>query len=503
MKKTSKRFLSLILSLTLILFTLSAGSAAFSTADTTPRRISVSAKHDGLTKGFCWYTDASTPSQVKIYLDDQDVTKDVVLSEIQSEEWEGSYMHKVTVSGLEGGKTYTYQVGDGNNWSKPGKFVTDDGDDSFGFITISDVHYKAPKEDETPFRGGDFTLRAAVKTIPEAEFFVNCGDFTDDSTNDEWNDYHKAFDELHRALTLVPVTGNHDGFGSYHWFNNMFNLDTSESVQTLNGVNYSFDYGNAHIAVLNTNDLMAMSDAQLKWFRNDMNSTDKDWKIAFMHKSPYSLGKDAKWPDALYLQESFATVCSEVNVDLVMSGHDHQYLRTKPLKNNALAKEGQHGTVYVLAGTAGTKRYQVRPFLSPSFLPAFVPSEFIDALVIQREADYGSWQHEKLQTEVGGCFSTVNIDGGKLELKAYILADEKDADGQDIITQVDCMTIEKKTGQNKISYTGDNTTGLFQYILDLIPSIGNLAKYAFLDWLPKFLLIVPYIIYSSVELGIF
>ena len=61
-----------------------------------------------------------------------------------------------------------------------------------------------------------------------------------------------------------------------------------------------------------------------------MNGTDADWKIVCMHKSPYTLGKDGKWPDALYLQESLAKVLDKCGVDLVLSGHDHQYLRTKP-----------------------------------------------------------------------------------------------------------------------------------------------------------------------------
>ena len=84
----------------------------------------------------------------------------------------------------------------------------------------------------------------------------------------------------------MPIAGNHDGFARRDWFNNMFCLDTSESVQTNNGVNYSFDYGNAHFAVVNTNDLLSVSLSQLKWLKNDLNSTDKDWKIICMHKSP-------------------------------------------------------------------------------------------------------------------------------------------------------------------------------------------------------------------------
>ena len=259
--------------------------------------------------------------------------------------------------------------------------------------------------------------------VPDAEFVVNLGDMTDDSTNEEWDWYDQTIGTQLGNTTVVPTAGNHDGLGVEYWFNNMFALDTSESVQIKDGVNYSYDYGNAHIAVLNTNDLLAMSIPQMNWLKNDMNSTDKDWKIVFMHKSPYSLGKDAKWPDALYLQKSIASVFDACDVDIVMSGHDHMYLRTNAIENNSLADEGE-GTVYVLAGTAGAKRYEVRSFLADIFLD----TDFIGAMTVQKDGYGNYWDGEDWdQTDpanIGGVFSTIKIDGGELKFEAYVVNDE-------------------------------------------------------------------------------
>ncbi|MBR6361029.1 MAG: metallophosphoesterase, partial [Clostridia bacterium] len=262
-------------------------------------------------------------------------------------------------------------------------------------------------------------------------------------------------------------------------------------------VNYSFDYGNAHIAVLNTNDLFSVSLAQLKWLENDMNSTDKDWKIIAMHKSPYTLGKDGKWPDALYLQQSLTAVADRCGVDLILSGHDHQYLRTKPLKANKLSDDG---TTYVLLGTAGTKRYEVRKFLVNSF----INTEYIAALNIQK-GGYGNYWNGKdfestREENIGGCFNTVNIDGGKLTFNSYILSDEMtDENGERIITNTDSFTLTKETGKNKATFTGDNTTSEAEYYLGIIPSFAALAGYAFGIWLPKFLWIVPRILDSVIN----
>jgi hypothetical protein len=266
----------------------------------------------------------------------------------------------------------------------------------------------------------------------------------------------------------------------------MFALDTSESVQIKDGVNYSYDYGNAHFAVLNTNDLLSISQAQLKWLENDMNSTDKDWKIVFFHKAPYSLGKDAKWPDALYLQKSLTDVLDATNVDFAFYGHDHQYIRTKPLTDNKL---DENGTTYVLSGTAGGKRYEVRPFLKNHFLD----EDFIDRIVIQREGV--GFEKEEY---IGGCFEAVEINGDTLTLKTYIV---NDATGETIL--VDEYSVTKKLGENKATFTGDNTTSEFEYILGVVPSFLGLAAYALGEWLPEFLSLVPELLYSVIKYDVF
>ncbi|MBQ5824013.1 MAG: metallophosphoesterase, partial [Clostridia bacterium] len=317
-------------------------------------------------------------------------------------------------------------------------------------------------------------------------FVSNCGDFTNDSTNEEWDAYDQAFGAINRTYTIAPVSGNHDGLGVEYWFNNMFALDTSESVQIKDGVNYSFDYGNAHFAVLNTNDILSISQAQLKWLENDMNSTDKDWKVVFFHKAPYSLGKDAKWPDALYLQKSLTKVLDDTNVDFAFYGHDHQYIRTKPLTDN---KIDENGTTYVLSGTAGGKRYEVRPFLQNHFLD----TDFIDRIVIQREGV--GFESEDY---IGGCFEAVEIDGDTLTLKTYIV---NDATGETIL--VDEYVVTKELGENEITYTGDNTTSEFEYILSVVPSFLGLAKYAIGEWLPKFLIMLPELLYSVIKYDVF
>ncbi|MBQ4603636.1 MAG: metallophosphoesterase family protein [Clostridia bacterium] len=517
MKKTFIRILSIVLCLALI-----SGGAAFSSAanlpatntdavatntdapeatvsDTTPTRISVAVNGDTKSsKGITWYTKANTASIVEITDENgAKVTASVNCADVF--EFEGNYVHKATVTGLAAGKNYKFRVGDGTTFSNWGSFVTDNGDSKSEFIVVADIQASNLRN----FQAGARVLNAAFENMPGAEYMINLGDFTNDSTNEEWDYYDEALKEINLNTTIAPVAGNHDGLGVWDWFNNMFNLDTTESVQNLNGVNYSFDYGNAHIAVLNTNDLLSVSFAQLNWLRNDMNGTDKDWKIVCMHKSPYTLGKDGKWPDALYLKRALTAVVDECGVDLVMSGHDHQYLRTQPMKYNMV---NENGTTYVLAGTAGTKRYGVRNFLEGYMMN----TKHIAALTTQNDGHYwdGETHEKENQLYKGGIFNTIAIDGGKLSFNSYVVSDLKEDEEGNIIdenevptvTLHDSFTLEKEIGQNEITFTGDNTTSEVEYYLGAVPSFFGLAAYTFIEWLPRVLVMLPELLVDVVFL---
>ena len=482
--KASAKIICLVLSVVLLsaLFLTPAAAEPAATGRTPVRVSACVAGDNGRTVGFCWYTAEKADSVVTL-LDESGAAVRATLSDPVCEEWEGMWMHKVTASALPENAQLTYTVGDGSS-TVTGTVKTGRAGDTVNFIEIADVQASSAEN----FEKGAATLNAAFETLPDFDFVANCGDFTNDSTNEEWDLYDASFGEMNRTYLLAPVSGNHDGFGVTNWFNNMFNLDTSESVQTKNGVNYSFDYGNAHFAVLNTNDCLNVSQPQLKWLKNDMNSTDKDWKIVFIHKSPYTLGKDGKWPDALQLQKTLTKVCDETNVDLVIGGHDHQYLRTKPLTGNKL---DPNGVTYLLSGTAGSKRYEIREFLAEHFMP----KAFIDALVVQKDGYGNYWNGSDWRStderNVGGCYTTVQINGGTLSLNAYIYGDQSHES-----MQIDHLELTKKTGENKITFTGDNTTSKFAYAAGSVASYASLAVYAFTNWLPRFLALVPELIYS-------
>ena len=436
-------------------------------------------------RGFTWYTAEDVDCTIAIYADGVKVDATVAY---ECDEWEGNYMHKAYVSGLTAGTAYTYTITAGAD-SVEGSFATDNADDVVNFIVVGDVQASSLEA----FEVGQKVVEKAYEIMPEAEFYATLGDYTNDSTNEEWDLYSQTFGGINTNTTHAPVTGNHDS--DKGWFNAMFALDTTESVQTNNGVNYSFDYGNVHVAVVNTNDVVAISNAQLNWLRNDMNSTDADWKVVLMHKSPYSLGKDIKWPDACYLQESLAAVCDETNVDLVMSGHDHMYIRTKPLNDNEVVAQ-EDGTTYILAGATGSKRYEFRKFI----LDNYFSQNILVKAVSQANGEYfanGNLDNID-ETNKGGIFNTISVNGGELKFASYVVNDETLE-----IKLIDEFGISKAQGENKATFSGDNTISTAEQILDTVASFGSLAMYVFTKWVPMFLKTLPDLLKEYIATGTF
>ena len=413
MKNNAKRLISLMLVL-LMTFTLSL--TAFAASEVS--RVSVTINGDADTaRGFCWYTDEKAGTFLQLAPVGEDLAS-AELIEGSSYKAMEKYVHKVKAENLLPGTKYAYRVGDSESgvWSDIGYFTTaDKNEDSANFIVIADVQ----ASNEENFKMAADVMKKAVELMPEYEFTANLGDFVNDCTNEEWDSYFRNFAFTNMNSTIVPVTGNHEGNLQWFKFNNMFNVGTPAGSVTMTGCYYSFDWGDAHFAVLNSNDMYPMSMAQVNWLKNDMNASDAQWKIVLMHRALYSAGKNINKPDTLVMRNVLLPVIDELGIDIVFAGHDHMYFRTETVKGDEVVETetvtemyngvettfalNPQGTTHILPSTAGTKRYSVNE-------DAAYP--ILECAALARD------------TEEGGVFATVSLDSEHFVYNAYLVNDE-------------------------------------------------------------------------------
>lgn len=87
---------------------------------------------------------------------------------------------------------------------------------------------------------------------------------------------------------------------------------------------------------------------QIDWLRQTLKVTDSTWKVVFMHHPVYTGAGGHRADEGLL--KALESVMVEGGVQLVLSGHNHYYARTKP----------QQGITYITAGGGGRSLVSVK-----------------------------------------------------------------------------------------------------------------------------------------------
>ncbi|WP_066319944.1 phosphodiester glycosidase family protein [Bacillus sp. FJAT-29814] len=256
-------------------------------------------------------------------------------------------VNEVTLTKLQQGTTYVYRVGDGKNWTDLQEFNTLKRKQSFEFAVLGDT--------QSP---SDLSLLDKILgdlNNNDLAFMIHVGDLIDDASKfKQWDDALSTlstYDRI-RSTDLVATLGNHEYMGDANAqaakaiFNSPGNGPDLDK-----GGTYSVDYNNIHISVLGFTSDNKVFEQQLEWLKQDVKQSDKPWKILVTHKPPYFTNP---FGGNEIMKEKLVPVVDELGIDIVFSGHDHSYGRTKKLKNGV---DDPNGTVYIVSGTTGLKHY--------------------------------------------------------------------------------------------------------------------------------------------------
>ena len=297
----------------------------------------------------------------------------------------------VTISGLEAGKTYYYDVAgnfeykDEANTFSLLEFVKLDGydksgftfttakdanSDSFEFLTIADIQGMI----QSMYDESHEAVSALLKDerVNGYDFILNAGDMCDNGKNfGQWGMALNTYQDLTINTSVFFTSGNHENNtgAMARYFN--YTEKKDGNVQAISGEYYSFDYANAHFTVLDTND--ATSDGlgaeQLAWLKNDLANTNAKWKFVLMHKSLYSAGSHAFDGEVIAMRTQLTKLFAENGVNVVFGGHDHSYTETYLVDKDGKVVDKTDGkgvrytgdgVMYITLGTLGTKFYNYR-----------------------------------------------------------------------------------------------------------------------------------------------
>lgn len=219
---------------------------------------------------------------------------------------------------------------------------------------------------------GDWGCKNDAKNIftmmkrMELELYLTLGDYSYEPTLDCWYDIVKS-----AGSSLKVVVGNHDTEGSLlHTLMNKFDLARQY---------YSFDYHNAHFLGLSSELDSGEDKGQLKFVNADLakakSNPNTDWIIVYFHRPFYS-GSGA---DNTGMRDMYHPLFQKYNVDLVLTGHAHNYQRSYPLNYNDARPArplivdnekspyfNESGTVFTIVGTGGESIQGVdkKPYLA-------------------------------------------------------------------------------------------------------------------------------------------
>lgn len=307
-------------------------------------------------------------------------------------------MHRFTavLRGLKPSTEYAYTVGspDSDAWSEEATFKTAPGGRApFSFVYFGDTHRR-------PVWGR--LLHAAYERHPETAFYLIGGDVVSTGLfRDDWDKLLAYSSGVFNRKPIAFSLGNHDdqdGLGAWMPLA-LFALPENGPKGVEPERTYSFRYGDALFLVL---DVGTPYNVQAKWMADQLNKTDATWRFAVYHFPMYCFKEDDEYGA---IRRSWEQVFAKHHLDIMLHGHVHHYLRTRPMRNGHPVASPADGTIYLIgSGVPGHQR--------PRKLPAFA----------EKYLSGGPW------------YQRFDMNGNRLVYRAY------DMDG----SVCDELTIEKR-----------------------------------------------------------
>jgi hypothetical protein len=265
--------------------------------------------------------------------------------------------HSVTLTGLRPGTAYTYRIVSGGQpvtLRETFRTAPDPTTGDVSFLAFGDSGSLAPAQ----------LALAGLMAHEQSDFVIHTGDviYPYGGLGNGVGDYNDRFFHPYEAFLshepVFPVIGNHDLIALLGQpFKQAFTLpDNGSSLGR--ELYFSFEWGDTKFIALETTALFLVPFGEhMRWLENELQTNQRKWVIVYMHVPLYSSGAHG---DNAILQQVLEPLFERNHVDLVITGHDHDYERTVPIKqfNHDPAYPG---LVHVVTGGGGADLRDLSP----------------------------------------------------------------------------------------------------------------------------------------------
>ena len=271
-----------------------------------------------------------------------------------------STMHEVTLVGLSPNESYQYKVECFNISSVQQTFRTKKPNGSPLKVLVYGDNRSYPKVHE------NLVMMMAKEN---ADLILNVGDVVTTGSNQmQWIDeYFYPLRHVSGSIPTYIAIGNHEygGYGETRivppfekYVNHPLNATGSTEYY------FSFDYGNTHFVIIDPNkailtngDGLMVGGQQYNWFVHDLKKTNdtSEWTMALMHQPPYSEAwSGGPYDGEVSLREDVVPIMEANGVDIVLSGHTHDYERGLPHPPYDPKTGKGNNAAYIITGGGGS-----------------------------------------------------------------------------------------------------------------------------------------------------
>lgn len=268
-----------------------------------------------------------------------------------------SYQCGVNIKDLDAGQKYIYRVGK-TTFSETYRFETA-GTQAFSFLHISDVHVY-PKIASRLEKAVTALEMVETKT-PKIKFILATGDMVAyGGARSCWEDLYSWAGIKNYMFTMA--VGNHDYYTNAATINakniyyNYFFNNPDNGAENVGNSTYFFKYNNTLFVSLDTyhwyND-SSLVELQKVWLDKVLSENPAQFVVVYTHM-PFYYGSGSN-SNQTTMQKHFQAILDKYSVDLVLSGHDHVYIRTSKIFNGAVSDNSKIGTVYMNGSQLGDR----------------------------------------------------------------------------------------------------------------------------------------------------